>query len=82
MSAIHLGALLENTRYEIKLAHCSKQLLTEDIDWCKLKLESDSNLLEITVGKVVESKLHEFQILLENNTIQTFSIFGLPDLFV
>lgn len=82
MSVIHLGALLENTKYEIILSYCSKKLLTENVDWCQLKLEPDSNLLEITVGKVPESKLHEFKILLTNGTIQTFSVFGLPDLFV
>lgn len=82
MSAIHLGALLENTKYEIILSCYGKKLLTGNSNWCQLKLEPNSNLLEITVGKVTESKLYEFRILLEDDRVQTFSIFGLPDLFV
>lgn len=79
MAIIYLGALLDNTQYDIEVEDDGR-VLTQNPVWCEVKIES-KNILRINLGSVATQQLHCFNIAF-GNQIMTYQLIGMPNIYL
>jgi hypothetical protein len=79
MATIHLGALPDNTQYDIELQD-GIQILTQDPAWCRVRI-ANCTTLRIDVGTVKTQQTHSFDVAFREHTT-TYKFIGFPNIYL